>query len=294
MDGTQSADHIAEYYCKKLAGKGASHAGSRIHPTIGGRGTRRHLGIVVPEIEANVRTAQRVRDKVNACNGGDPAPLVRTYQSNIETATTQTQATVSALISGKVTSVVCMCDPIAPVFLTKGMTGNGYFPEFVLPGLGLLDYDLLGRLYDPQQMAHAFGPSHLAVLTALDDADQSRVWRATGRSGHPCGDNGCGIPWSSLNFLGTALQMAGPNLNPLTFERGLLQDLPDLAGGVEAILYSLGPNDYTALSDVKEIFWDPNARSRVDNEAGAYVPLNAGRRYRLGQWSAAFAGVPVR
>ena len=44
MDGTKAADHIAEYYCKKLAGKSADHAGSTIHPTIGGRNTQRHLG----------------------------------------------------------------------------------------------------------------------------------------------------------------------------------------------------------------------------------------------------------
>ena len=99
MDGTKSADHIADYYCKKLAGKPADHAGSSIHPTMPqGRGTRRHLGIVVPEIEANVLTAKRVQAKVDACNGGDPKPVLRTYESNIETATTQTQATVSALI----------------------------------------------------------------------------------------------------------------------------------------------------------------------------------------------------
>ncbi len=294
MDGTQAADHIAEYYCKKLASKPADHAGSTIHPTVGGRNTKRHLGIIVPEIEANVLTANRVRDKVDACNGADPKPVVRTYESNIETATTQTQATVSALISAKVTSVVCMCDPIAPVFLTSGMTGNGYFPEHVLPGLGLLDYDLLGRLYDKQQMLHAFGPSHLPVLTSLDDTDQARVWRATGRQGHPCGDNGCGLPWAWLNLTGIAFQSAGPQLNPLTFERGLLQDLPDLSGGVETQTVTFGPNDYTGNADAKEVYWDPNARSAVDGKAGAYVPLNGGKRYSLGQWAAGLSGVPVR
>jgi hypothetical protein len=294
MDGTQAADQIADYYCKKMATGNADHAGSRIHPTIGNRGTKRHLGIVVPEIEANVLTAKRVQSKVDACNGGGPKPLLRTYESNIETATTQTQATVSALISGKVTTVVCMCDPIAPVFLTKGMTSNGYFPEFLLPGLGLLDYDLLGRLYDPQQMAHAFGPSHLPVLADLDDTDQARVWRATGRQGHPCGDNGCGIPWAYLNVMATALQMAGPQLTPLTYERGLLQDLPDLYGGVETSTWNWGPGDYTGTADAKEVFWDPNARSKVDGKRGAYVPLNGGKRYKLGQWSGGLGGIPVR
>jgi hypothetical protein len=294
MDGTKAADHIAEYYCKKLASKAADHAGSNIHPTIGGRGTRRHLGIIVPEIEANVLTAQRVRNKVDQCNGGDPAPLLRTYRSDIESATQQTQATVSALIAGKVTTVVCMCDPIAPVFLTAGMTSNAYFPEFLLPGFGLLDYDILGRLYDPQQMAHAFGSSNLPVLTDLDDTDQARVWRATGRQGHPCGANGCGIPWAYFNLVGIAIQMAGPQLNPLTLERGLLQDMADMYGGPETSYISYGPGDYTAYEDAKEVYWDPNARSRVDGKAGAYVPLNGGKRYRLGQWPGGLNGIPVR
>ena len=294
MDGTQAADQIAEYYCKKLAGKPADRAGPNIHPTIGGRKTPRHLGIVVPEIEANVLTAKRVQAKVDKCNGSGKKPLLRTYESNIETATTQTQATVSALISNKVTTVVCMCDPIAPVFLTSGMTGNSYYPEHVLPGLGLLDYDLLGRLYDKRQMLRAFGPSHLPVLTDLNDTDQARVWRATGRKGHPCGANGCGLPWAFLNAMATGLQMAGPQLNPLTFERGMLQDLPELYGGVETSTWNWGPGDYTGTADAKEVFWDPGARSRVDGKTGAYIPLNGGKRYKLGQWSGGLGGIPVR
>jgi hypothetical protein len=294
MDGTKAADHIAEYYCKKMSGKPADHAGSTIHPTIGGRGTKRRLAIITPEIEANVRTGERVRAKVDKCNGGDPAPLLRTYKSDIQTATQQTQATVSALIAGKATTVVCMCDPIAPVFLTKGMSGNQYYPEFLLPGLGLLDYDILGRLYDPSQMAHAFGPSHLAVLTNLDDTDQARVWRATGRQGHPCGQNGCGIPWAYFNLVGTAIQMAGPQLTPLTLERGMLQDLPDQYAGPQTSYTSFGPGDYTGYEDAKEVYWDANARSAVDGKAGAYVPIQGGKRYRLGQWSGGLGGIPVR
>ena len=201
---------------------------------------------------------------------------------------------MSALIAGKATTVVCMCDPIAPVFLTAGMTGNAYFPEFLLPGLGLLDYDILGRLYDQRQMAHAFGPSNLPVLTNLDDTDQARVWRATGRQGHPCGDNGCGIPWAYMNLVGTAIQMAGPQLTPLTLERGLLQDLPDMYGGPQTSYIAFGPGDYTGNEDGKEVFWDPNARSAVDGKAGAYVPLNGGKRYRLGQWPGGLDGIPVR
>ena len=39
VDGTDSAEFIAEYYCKKLQGKAASNAGALIHPQVGGRDT---------------------------------------------------------------------------------------------------------------------------------------------------------------------------------------------------------------------------------------------------------------
>ncbi|MEY2591419.1 MAG: hypothetical protein QOJ67_3403 [Acidimicrobiaceae bacterium] len=298
MDGTQSADMIAEYYCTKLVGGHPDHAGSVIHATIGPRDSvSRKLGIVVPEIRANTLTAQRVIDKVRACGGPDAAvdhPF--TYKSDINSATTQTEATVAALAQLKVTTVVCMCDPIAPVFLTQGLSSQRYFPEHVLPGLGLLDYDLLGQLYDPQQWQHVFGPSQLPIPVTLDDSDAARVWRTVGNSGHPCGNNGCGYPWAYFSFLGSALQQTGPALDPLTFEQGVLGNLPATGGSGFAQLMRYGPGDYTGVSDEKEVYWDPSKTTPTDGSAGAYVPVNGDRRYQLGEWnqSGDLSGIPVR
>lgn len=308
MDGSQSADFLAEYYCKKLANQPADHAGPQIHPLIGGRSTPRRLGLTVPEIAANVSTAQRVAAKVKECQGGVDVPIF-TYKSDINTATQQTQATVSGLIDAKVTTVSCMCDPIAPVFLTAGMTANSYFPEFLLPGLGLLDYDLLGQLYDPNQMKHAFGPSHLQKLTALDETDAARMWRSMGNAGHPCGNNGCGIQWGYTSFVATAIQMAGPNLNAFTVEAadhsngvcllpgdlicGILNLAPVGKGNPLTALIKFGPNDYTALSDIKEVYWDPNATTVTDGTKGAYIPVNDAQRYELGELQPGLTGIPV-
>jgi hypothetical protein len=291
MDGTQSADHIAEYYCKKMSKGSASHAGRVIHPTIGGRDTARKLGVIVPEIEANVLTAQRVAQRVQECGGGQVPVL--TYESDIERATEQTQATVSKLIAEKVTTVACMCDPIAPAFLTKGLSGNRYIPEFLIPGLGLIDYDKLGRLYDTEIMAHAFGPSHLGLNVPLGDSDQARVWQDVGREGHPCGDNGCGVPWAYVQLFGTGIHMAGPDLNPLSFEHGLLEKLPPSGGTAESPLSDFGPGDYTALGDAKEVYWSNTAPSSIDGQPGSYVPVANGKRYKLGQWGAGLDQIPV-
>jgi hypothetical protein len=191
-----------------------------------------------------------------------------------------------------------MCDPIAPVFLTSGMTNNGYFPEFLLPGLGLLDYDLLGQLYEPNQMQHAFGPSHLPQPVTLDDSDPGRVWRATGHSGHPCGNNGCGLGWAWANMTGHFIQAAGPNFNPANLEAGVL-NMPPQGGWAQkkdarVTLYKFGPGDYTGLSDVREVYWDANQTTPVDNSRGAYVGVNKGERFELGKWPKNnLEGIPV-
>jgi hypothetical protein len=298
MDGTQVGAHIAEYYCKKMAKRKADHTGRIIHATIGQRGqVDRKLGIVTPEIEANVLAAKEVAAKVKDCGGVDVP--VFTYESDIERASEQTAATVSGLIQAKVTTVACMCDPIAPAFLTNGMDGANYHPEFLLTGEQFQDADLVGRLYNPNQMAHAFGIRTINAQIPLDQQDAAIVWRDMGNQGHACGSNGCGIEWSYADLLGTAIQMAGPNFNPLSMEKGLLTMKPQ--GGWEAsghnhnvVLAKFGPNDYTSVSDTAEVYWDANKQSEVDGKNGAWVEVNGGRRYELGQWGGDLSAIPVR
>ena len=299
MNGTELGGHLSEYYCKKMAKQNASHSGAVIHPTIGQRGqVPRKLGIVTPEIEANVLAAKRVIQAVKECGGGE-VPLF-TYESDIERATQQTAATVAGLIDAKVTTVTCMCDPIAPTFLTNGMSSNGYYPEFFLAGTQFTDADLVGRLYNPQQMSHAFGVSSIPEQTPLEQSDSARMWRAMGKQGVPCAKDPCGTHHPYFNLLGTGIQMAGPKLNPLTLEQGLLNLKPSggwasTGGKAEVGLWKFGKGDYTWLSDVREVYWDAQAISKVDGERGAYVPLNRGQRYERNQWKPGFtAGIPVR
>jgi hypothetical protein len=290
--GTESADWLGEYYCKKLAGKSASNAGQLIHPTIGSRTTPRKLGIITPDdgTGTSVPAAKHLAELVKACGKTDTP--VFTYQSDINRAQEQTRATVAGLINAKVTTVVCMCDPIAPVFLTNGMTQNNYYPENLLPGLGLLDYDVLGRLYDPAQWSHAFGPSQLAQPVPFEQSDASKIWRAAGNSGSPC--NGCNLLTGYMTNLGSMIQMAGPNLNPLSVEQALVGNQyhrggwNETGGKPDIYLIKYGQNDYNAISDFREVRWSATATSTIDNKQGAYVPINGGRRYAGGELDGSF------
>lgn len=285
--GTEGADQVAEYYCKKLAGRPASNAGRIIHPTIGDRSTKRRLGVIVPDNGngASTPNGRRVQQKVKECSGEDVAMF--TYASDINRAEEQTRVTVAGLINAKVTTVACMCDAIAPVFMTNGMTRNNYFPEHLLPGANLLDYDVLGRLYDPAQWAHAFGPSQLVNPVPFDQSDATRIWRAAGNSGQPCAS--CNLITGYVNLVGGMIQAAGPNLNPLTVERGLVGanyrrgGWAETRGNPGVYLIKFGPGDYNAISDYREVYWDAAARSEIDGKSGAYVPIDGGRRYDLGE-----------
>jgi hypothetical protein len=299
MDGTSSANLIGEYYCKKLAGKNADHAGATTFPGTAQpiRATHRRLGISVPEIEANVSTAKHVADIVRACDPGHD-PVISTYTSDIERAAEQSQATTQKYISAKVTTVVCMCDPVAPIFGGPAFTAAGYYPENLLPGLGLLDYDKLGRLYDQQQQQHSFGPSHLRDEVPFHDSDASIVWRDVGNPGEPC--KRCNLDWAYYAAAAAFIQGTGPILNPLNMEKAVLTSKPtngwEASGhNSHAIMTKFGPGDYTALQDAREVYWDPTAISKIDGQPGAYVSLQGGRRYENGTWPGGLAPqIPAR
>ncbi len=287
MDGTRTAEMLSEYYCKKLVGGMATHAGRIIHPTFPAGGDReqnvRKLGVIVPEVPANSLAAQRVLDRVRGCGG---EAEMYTYVTDIERSQEQAAATTAALIQDQVTTITCLCDPIAPVFRAESMSRNNYYPEWLLPGSGLLDYDLIGRLYDKRQMAHAFGPSHLQVFPPHDQSDSSKVWRASGRDGDACAS--CNLNASYFSMLAAMLQMAGPNLTAENVEAGTLNSPPRggwaaTGGDPTVTLAQFGRDDYTLLSDIKEVFWREDAISPIDGRPGAFVPMYEGQRWALGQ-----------
>lgn len=288
MDGTRTADVIADYYCKNMAGGNATHSGQIIHPQIGQRGqVRRRVGISVPEVEADYKAADYLAARIRKCDPTAQAPIVRRYESNIERAQEQSDATTAAWIANKVTTTVCMCDPIAPAFATKNYTQNSYYPEILMPGMGLLDFDKLGRLYDSAQMVHAFGPSHLQLQPRHEDSDASRMWRSAGNSGTPC--QSCNLPWAYMALGASMLQAAGPVLTPTTVERGTLTGRPnggwEMSGHDPAVpMIRFGPGDYSGISDARIVWWSNTAPSSIDGNPGSYVSVQGGRRWEIGKF----------
>lgn len=283
MDADTNIEGVADFYCKKLAGKPADHTGVEIHSSIGARGeVTRKLGVVMVEGDNQSVQAEKLYTELAKC--GEPEPPTFTYDPDITRAAETANALVTGMISEGVTTMICLCDPVAPVFNLPVMTAQGWFPEHVLPGVGLLDADPVARLYDPAQWAHAFGPSMIPNATDLDESDAQTVWSEMGGEGPVCGT--CDARWPFYSLLGSMLQLAGPDLTPANVEVGLFtRDGSDTApGDPTQPVVSFAPGKYNALSDHREVWWDPDLVSARDDGVGAYVAVNDGIRTPVGQF----------
>jgi len=290
MGGDRQADIVAEYWCKRLANRPARYAGVEL------AGRTRKVAIMAADTPMTAPNARRLLALLNRCDRNSPE--LRLYSSDTSTAASQSTTTMAELHRDGVTSVLWFSDPIAPVYGTKQMASQGFFPEQVLAGSGLLDYDALGQAYDRTEWANAFGLSDLGAATSTAQADAGRVWVAGGG-----GDPGTlsaysAIVWAYLSLVATGIEQSGPTLTPLTFERGLLA-MPGFGSWQQRHdprlwFTKFGSDDYTAISDVREVFWDPNAVSPVNGQSGAYVPLENGRRYQAGELPASTLALPGR
>ena len=66
-------------------------------------------------------------------------------------------------------------------------------------------------------------------------------------------------------------------------ERAFVERANQTGGDPGVYLIRYGPDDYNAISDFREVYWDAAATSGIDGRAGAYVPMNGGRRYAVGE-----------
>ncbi|MCU1375313.1 MAG: hypothetical protein JWO68_2599, partial [Actinomycetia bacterium] len=179
-----------------------------------------------------------------------------------------------------------MSDPIGPRFFTTAATAQRWFPEHLLAGSGLIDYDVLGRLYAPEQWRNSFGPGLLGDPIPFAQSDAAKAARDVGVNEVYAAAN---LAYSYMHLVVGGIQAAGPQLTPATFERGLLTSAP--YGGWARThnpavpLVKFGPGDYTAGEDSRNCWWDPNALSKIDGKPGAYIATEGGRRWEIGTWA---------
>jgi hypothetical protein len=280
--------NIAEYVGKRLNGKPAEHAGP---PPLGrgGFNDQRTFGLVFLEgsgADVNPRIKPAVDFfKQELATYGAKLEADIGYQFDI--AQNQAQATniIGQLVTAGVNHVIFVGDPLYPIFLTGEATRQGYNPEWMITGTGLLDTTFFGRTYDQNQWSRAFGMSPLWVFS--EDAGQSSGWRTLDHV-QPGIEKGAGanVVQSPIQLLSTGVHYAGPELNPQNFAAGLFA-APAVGGRVNAPLVKFTEANPGAIKDFVEVWWDVDGSGRDElnnNGRGILVKSNNGARYQAGQW----------
>jgi hypothetical protein len=267
-DGTKVASFGAEYYVKRLAGRPAEFAGGDL------KNKPRKIATLAPEnsyYQESVQVARKVMQQA----GVDPGVNYE-YQLDLSTMSNQAANLIPKMKSDGITTILCGCDPIIPVFLSGVAARANYFPEFVVGGTALTDTDIVGQLWDQRFTSHAFGISPLEQETSSTSTIGYKAYK-TVRSDEPAFT--VDLIYAQMYMLALGIQMAGPDLTPNNFQAGMFHYGPHLG---PMGLWNFHQGNYTTGDDVREIYWCPNAVSPYNQKRGAYLDPNPGKRYTMG------------
>jgi hypothetical protein len=263
------AETAAEYYVNLLAGKPASFAGPGLE------GKERVLAGLSPEnpwyAECHDDFEKYIRD-----HGFDPKVRVN-YRLDINSMSNQAANVVAQLKSRGATSIFCGCDPIFPVFLTTKAAEQNYNPEWVVVGVALTDHDIVGQLYDQEQWSRAAGVSYAGSILPQRAGLGYAAYKSF-RKDEPA--FAVEIIYAQMYQLALGLQLAGPDLSPPTFERGMFS----YPGGTGLYgTWGFPSGNYTPQRDTRILWWNPDKVSVFNRKRGSYVEAYGGKRFPIGQ-----------
>ena len=277
----------AQFVCAKLAGRPPAYAGT----------TQR---------DAPVRKFGVIYTRATDGSTPDLAPLRAGLKSCGVTLTeVQEEATsdpqrngVNAIVTMRnagVTSLMCFCSLLD----TRGKympaaSGQGYQPEWVLTTYGANDIDnaFSGGNASPDQSGHVIGLTFRNKLLPKQDMPWYWALREADPSQDPAGNTyyASNSRYYQLLLLASAIQLAGPDLTPASFQRGLqlAQFANPGAGAAPYFQAKAGfPSQRHVMTHDAAMFWyDPNRPGTIDPTVpGSVCYVDRGRRYDLGQWT---------
>ena len=254
------AEFAAEYAVKRLVRRQRRRspaARSRASPASSPRWRRR-----TPGTRSRCRSPRRRRQKAG-CDAGR-----RTAQYQLDLGTMSNQATniiAAAARAQGVTTILCGCDPIIPVFLSGVANRENYYPEFIIVGTALTDTDIVGQLWNqdfakPRLRRQLARPSF--VPPTADDRLRGLQVGAPGRAGvlrrpHLLPDVHAGDRPPDGRARTSRRRPSRRACSPTRRSSGRS------GSGASGRATTRRPDD------VREIYWDPNAISTYNGKQGA-------------------------
>ena len=287
MNPQQADTHLVEMIGKQLVGKPAEFAGDEAMQS-----EERVFGWIQAETETDEYKERNdaFEEEFSSEYGGEIADDARvTYLFDPSKAADIATTAVTRLKDAGVTTVIISTDPLIPAAITKEATAQNYFPEWVIGPSVLADTSIFGRTFDQAQWEHALGLGLTAARAERELTDSYIVYEWY--YGEPPAVNTQAVLAPSPERLLRGIHLAGPDLTPENFERGMFRSPrydTSLTDGRDSWGDGVWPEiDRNSTDDATAIFWDPTATGpdEAGNEGtGQIVYIDGGQRYLPGEW----------
>jgi hypothetical protein len=260
---SQAVEATMDFVAKQLANKPAAYAGGSL------QGQPRKFALIAPENPNYQICANEAIALAKAAGFSITDDLA--YDVNASTLATQDDEFVSKMDDDGDTTVLLLTDALSPVLLSDRADEQNYFPEWVEFGVASDDTDASGQSFQQAEWAHAFGISFAGPTVPLQqslgydaytsvESDQPAISQAS-------------PAFEALQALAIGIQMAGPDLTPQTFAKGMFAypgsqtANPNLNFGP----WKFTPASYAAPTSTWAIYYNPNETSTEDGETGGYT-----------------------
>lgn len=305
MSSTKTALQFAEFWCKQMTSKGntgrtAVFAGTQ-NPAQNFRNKPRVLGVVSTNDPDNENTVKKVLYPAlkRGC-GEEVGSHEYFYAQDISRAQQQSQAGTAAMNdSNPATSVVCLCDPVAPQFSYSAAAQNNYWPESILATNQAMDFDSSGQTYvddngnptlacpNPGQgcpFDNAIGIGAANAQTAPAQMAGVKIFNMySGGAALPVQPPTADIFWTNFNMLASLIENTGPFLTPARMQ----QAAPALGarggGATGHALYRFSKGNWSWTQDSRVLYFNKHQVSPYNGKKGKYISIE-GARFENGQY----------
>lgn len=295
-------EQFARWWCAQMtsqhgSGRTAIFAGTQ-NPAQNFRKDPRVLGVISTNDPDNESTVKDVLYPALQADCGETVTHQYFYAQNINTATQQSQEGTAAMdtSTNPATSVLCLCDPVAPQFAYNASASDNYWPESIIASDQTMDWDSSAQTYEasggnpslacpnPKQgcpFDNAIGLGADLPQTKQAEMPGVQVWRLeTGGKSLPVSAAVLQIFWDEYNMLGSLIENTGPDLTPQRMQE-LAPQLGARGGGTTGYpLRQFLPNDWCWTQDVAVMYWNKNATSPYNGQPGHWIQIE-GTRFNM-------------
>jgi hypothetical protein len=274
MDRDQAFGFGAEWMCKRLVGHPASHAGIGVD-----KAGPRKIGIISGPEQAPATPPEDIEGYLAGECG---AIVVRSAELTSANDASGAAAAVTDFFSQGITTIITELNVGNALFAMNQADALSYQPEWVQFSAFALDFNIIARLLPPNQSAHLFGLSAWEIPRPDAQQECYQAYKSIDPANNPDGTS-CGNFWHPLMMMMNGIQEAGPKLNQASFDKALLSIPRRYPAEPWAIGGGYGPDDYSYMDDMNEIWYDQSAVAPNGGFQGAYRYTALGKRYKRGE-----------